>query len=172
MPPLLARQRSHQIQLDALGVRMFRQAEALCDPQDVRVDGNSLIFLETRPQDDRCGLTSHPRQLCQILHLLRHFAAMLLQEDVAQSLDVLRFRAVEATCADIRLELDARHADVILRFLVLGIQDRLRHMIDPHVGALRREYGRDEQIERCAEREERPLRRVALAERLQNSRRR
>ncbi|TSC79254.1 MAG: DNA polymerase III domain [Candidatus Peregrinibacteria bacterium Gr01-1014_25] len=170
MPPLFVRQCIHEIQLDTLGIAPLRQPQTLRDPQNVGVDGDAFVLMETGPENDRRGFPPDTRERRQLLHRPRHLASVLLQQDMAEFLDVLRFRPVEAAGADIGLERGAAHANVILRFPILGIQDRLGHKIHPNVGALRGEHRRDEQIQRRAECQKRPRGLVALAQRAEGGR--
>ena len=82
----------------------------------------------------------------------RHLAVELLEQHPHRPAQRLRLLAVEAGREDVALELLLRHGEVVLGLAVL-LEQRLGDAVDVHVGRLRREHHRDEQLERAAEAE-------------------
>ena len=95
-------------------------------------------------------LARHAGEPHQLLDRARHLAPELLQQRRHRPAQRARLLPEEARGVDVALELLGRHGQVVLRPPVLAKQP-LRHAVDVHVGRLRREHHRHEQLERVAE---------------------
>ena len=80
----------------------------------------------------------------------RHLAVVVLEQHRHRPAQRLRLLAEEAGRADVVLELLRRDGEVVLRRAVL-LEQPLGDAVDVHVGRLRREHHRDEQLQVVAE---------------------
>ena len=122
----------------------------LRDPGDVRIDDHADGDSVGRAQDDVGRLPPHARQLHETVHILRHFAVVLLQQGLAAFADALRFVAKEAGALNVPLQFRLAGLGVIGRGSVLA-KERLRDLIDANVGALGRKNRGHQQFQRRAE---------------------
>ena len=115
------------------------------------VDDDALRAPELGGDDVRrlAGDTRKPRQL---LERARDHAVELLEQHAHRPADRLGLLPVEARREDVPLELLLRNRQVVLRPVVL-LEQRRGDAVHVHVGRLRGEHHRDEELERGAERE-------------------
>ena len=133
------------------GILLPREPEPLREAPHVRVDDDPLRLAELGG-DDVARLARDARQPDQLFEAPRHLAVELLEQHPHRPAQRLRLLAVEAGREDVALELLLRHGEVVLGLAVL-LEQRLGDAVDVHVGRLRREHHRDEQLERAAEAE-------------------
>ena len=114
------------------------------------VDDDAFVQAEGVAEDDVRGLPADARELHELGHRARHLAAVALDEGAAEALERLRLVAEEAGGLDERLELFASGICRVVRGGRAGREERRRHHVDAHVGALRREDRRDQELERVA----------------------
>ena len=111
----------------------------------MRVDDHPLR-VAALGRDDVRRLARDPRQPEQILEPLRHLAVELLDQQRHRAAQRPRLLPVEAGREDVLLELGLRHREVVLGPAVL-LEQRRGDPVDVHVGRLRRQHHRDEQLE-------------------------
>ena len=133
------------------GSSFRRQAEALREPAHVRVDDDSLRVAELG-RDDVRGLARNSGQPHELIEPPRNLAVEVLDEHAHRSADRLRLLAKEPGRVDVSLELLDGDGEVVLRLPVL-LEERRRHLVDVHVGRLRGEHHRDDELEVRAEAE-------------------
>jgi hypothetical protein len=75
---------------------------------------------------------------------------VFLDQDLCHGADVLRLGAVKADALQVMFEPGGIDLRIIARGLVF-LEHVRRDLVDLHVGALRREHGRDQQLERIGE---------------------
>jgi len=75
----------HQVALDLIRVSLCAQAKTLRKSSHVGIDGNALGFSEGRGQNDVGRLAGHARQLDQLVHGIRHPAAILRYQLIGQA---------------------------------------------------------------------------------------
>ena len=100
---------------------------------------------ERVPEHHVGRLASDARQCDERLHRARHLAAMGLDDFGRHAQERARLRTKEPGRLDLRLELAGRRARERVRVRVAA-EERGRDLVDPLVGALRREDRRDEQL--------------------------
>ena len=135
----------HQLQLHRQRVLARRQAGAVADAEDVRVDRHRRLA-ERHIEHHVGGLAAHAGQGLQRLARARHLAAMLLDEDAAGLDQVLRLGAEQADGADLfgdRIEPEGQH---LLR-AVGGREEPARGLVHAHVGGLCRQQHGGQQLE-------------------------
>jgi hypothetical protein len=103
-------------------------------------------FAEGRVQHHVGGLAAHARQGFQRLALARHFAAVLVHQDLAGGDDVLGLVVVQADGRDIGLQLVHAEVEDGLRRVRHRVQPA-RGLVDADVGRLGRQQHRDQQFE-------------------------
>jgi hypothetical protein len=111
----------------------------------MRVDDDPLRIAELRGDHVR-SLAGYAGQAHEVVELAGHAAVELLEQHCHRRAQRPRLLAVEAGRVDVALELLRRDGQIILRPLVL-LEQPLGDAIDVHVGRLRREHHRDEQLE-------------------------
>ena len=144
--PVLTRDEAHEVALDLDGALLSRQPKTLRETADVRVDDDPLWSAELGRHDIR-GLARDAGQANELLERARNLAAVLLDQHLHRPTQRLRLLAEESGCVDVALELLGRHGEVVLRPAVLLEQHR-RDTVDVHVGRLRRQHHRDEELQR------------------------
>jgi len=149
--PVGARHDPRQVALDLHGIVLLCQTEPLREPAHVRVHDDPLRVPELGG-DDVCGLAGDARKADELLEPPRHLTAELLEQDSHRTANSLRLLAEEAGLEDVALELLLRHGEVVLRPPVLA-KERAGDAIHVHVGRLRRQHRRHEQLEVRAETE-------------------
>ena len=108
--PALGGHERHELLLDLDRVVALRDAQAVRDPQDVRVDGDALRDVVRVAQHDVRGLAADAGELHERGQLAWDFAAVLVGEGARAAHQALRLRAEEAGRADDALQLRrARH---------------------------------------------------------------
>jgi len=147
--PVLARDEALQVTLDLDGVFLAREAEALREPPDVRVDDDALSVAELG-RDDVRRLARHSREPGQLGERPRDLAVELLDQHLHRAADGLRLLSKEAGGTDVVLELLDRDREVVLGAPVLA-EERLRDAVHVHVGRLRGEHHGHEELEVGAE---------------------
>ena len=149
--PVRARHDALEVALDLHRIVVSRQPEPLREPAHVRVDDDALRVPELGGDDVR-GLARDAGKPHEILEPSRHLAVELLEEHAHRPADRLRLLPEEAGRVDVALELLDRHGEVVLGPAVLR-EERRRDPVDVHVGRLRGEHHRDEQLEVAPEAE-------------------
>ena len=147
--PALRRHRRAQLLLDDDRIVRLGDADAVRDAQHVTVDrqpGNA----EGVAEHDVGGLASHSRQLDQLLHRLRHFAAVIRDQRLRHAEERFRLGAEESGRVNLRLELRRCGPGERARVGVALEQCR-RHRVDERVGGLRGQDRRRQQLERRRE---------------------
>ena len=145
--PPLARHEALQGEFDFLRRLLFRQTEPRGQTRDVRVHDDAVIEAEGVPQNDICRLAAHAGERDEFRHLVRDCAAVFFDERTTGRLNVLRLVPVKADAPDVGHELVGIPLRVVRRRAVLLEQFR-RDEVDLFVGALRRQNGGDEQLQR------------------------
>src|SRR5690242_6554970 len=133
-PPVLARHEPDQVALDLDRVLLSRQAQALGEPADVRVDDDPLRAAELGGDDVR-SFPRHPGKPHELVEPARHLSVELLEQHLHRSAQRLRLLAVEAGREDVALELLRRDGEVVLGPAVLDEQ-LLCDSVDVHVRRL------------------------------------
>jgi hypothetical protein len=136
-----------EILLDADGVGEFREAEALGETADMRIDDDAFIFIEGVSEDNIRGFASSSGECGEGFKGGWHFAAMLGNEGGTHGAEVFRFVAIETGGADEGLEVLLRNGGVI-GCGAATLEEVLGDEVDALVGALRGEDGGDEELER------------------------
>src|SRR5581483_2263723 len=147
--PVLARHEPDEVALDLHGILLPREREPLREPADVGVDDDSLRGAALG-RDDVGGLPRHARELQELVERLRHLAVVVLEQPLHRPAQRLRLLAIEPGRVDVALELLDRHREVVLRPAVLP-EEVLGDAVDVHVGGLRREQHRHEELQRVLE---------------------
>ncbi len=149
--PVLAWNELDQVALDLHRILFLREAQPLRETADVRVDDDALGMPELCRHDVR-RLPRDARELDELVERRRHLAVEIVDEHPHRPAQRLRLLPVEARREDVALELFLRHGEVVLGCVVL-LEERRGHPVHVHVGGLRRQHHRDEQLERARERE-------------------
>ena len=123
-----------------------RKAGAVADPKDVGVNREGLLA-KGRVENDVRGLAADPGQRLQLLARARHFAAMPVDQPLAECDDVPRLGVEQADRLDRVAQRAFAEIHHLLRFLDARKQ-RTASDIDARVGRLRRKHHRDEQLVR------------------------
>jgi len=144
--PLLARNEFCHVVLHAPRRCSEREAEAVRDAEDVRVDSKRR-FLERDRHHDVCGLPADTGERLERLSFARHRTTMLSDKAARGIDDVFRLHAIEAARLDDLLDIRLIGKGKRLRIGVAGEERRGREVY-PCVRALRRENDRDQQLER------------------------
>jgi len=147
--PARFRHGARQLLLDQHRIVAFRDPDAVRHAQHVAVDRQPWNA-ERVPQDHVGGLASDARQLDERVHRRGHVAAVLLHERLRHADQGLCLGAVEAGGVNQRLEVGGRRLRERARVAVFPEQRR-RHHVHAHVGRLRRQDRRREQLERRPE---------------------
>ena len=134
-----------EVLLDLDRVARVAQPEALAQPCHVGVDRQPRKAEGHREHDIR-GLATDPRQGGQLIHRPGQLTGMTHHDRLGGTEDVRCLRAEEACGPDQGLELVTIGGGEIARCGITLEQQR-HHDVDPLVGALGREDGRDEQLE-------------------------
>ena len=143
--PVRARNELDEIALDLHRILLAREPEPLGQSPDVRVDDDPLRVPELG-RDDVRRLPRDAGEPQQLGDRPWHLAVELLEQHPHRAVDRLRLLTEEPGLVDVALELLARRREVVLRPLVLR-KERGRDLVDVHVGRLRREHHRDEELE-------------------------
>src|SRR5215204_2389238 len=89
--PLFARNHFHKDGLDLDRIVRAHETKALGEARHVGIDDNALVDVKGVTEDNVRRFSSHPCQCGQLLHRLRHIAAVMLDECPATALKALRF---------------------------------------------------------------------------------
>jgi hypothetical protein len=128
-----------------------REAGAVGDPEDVRVDRDRRLP-ERGVEHDVRRLATHARQALQGLARFGHPPAVLALDDRGRGDQVLRLAAVEPDGAHVgNQSVDAECGNRGGR--VRDPEQLLRGLVDTLVGGLRGQHDRDQQFERAREAE-------------------
>ena len=149
--PVLARHQLHEVALDLHRIFLLRQPEPLRQPSDVRVDDDPLRAAELRRHDVR-RLARDARQANELVEPARDLAVELLEQHPHRPAEGLRLLPVEAGREDVPLELLLGDGEVVLGPPVF-LEELRGHTVHVHVGRLRRQHHRHQQLERVGERE-------------------
>src|ERR1017187_3370028 len=148
--PAVPRNDAVEVPLSFHRVRLARPAETAREAPDMRVHDDSVGRSPDVPEDDVRGLASDAGQGVKGLHRSRDLAAVLLDERLRHAAQGLRLRVEKARRTDDVLEGAGRR-----RRERGGVgeapEDLGSHLIHARVRALRREDGRDEELERTPE---------------------
>lgn len=149
LDPVVVGEQSAQILLHLLGIVVLRQPEASREAMDMCIDHKSGADAEPRPEDDVRRFPSDAWEHQEFFHRARHSSPEPLDQQRARAADILGFCVEEAGGADDGFEVTgaALHDGLRGRH---GCEERGSDLIDPFIGALRREDRRDQQLERSA----------------------
>jgi len=144
--PHVARQKRAQVDLHLVRIALPREAQAVGQPPDVRIDrkGGSTPQMDA---DDAGAFSADPGKGLQLGPCHRHPPAVLADERSCHRDDALRLAAVEAARLDVPLQLSARGARIGLRRGVAS-KKGWRHHVDPAIGALGRKDDRYQELKR------------------------
>ena len=134
-----------QLQLDLERVLARREAGAVRDAEDVRVDRHRGLA-ESDVEHDVGGLAADAGQCFERHAVAGHPAAVPRDQQAAGFEQVLRLGAVEADRADVRGEAVLAEREHLGRRVGDGEQPP-RRLVDADIGRLRREQHRSEQLE-------------------------
>lgn len=146
--PLRREQGSTEHALDPDWLGRPRQPESAAEPHHVRVD-RQAGEPERDAAHDVGRLATDAGEALEILERLRDLAAKPLAENGGEPDQVLGLRAKEASCIDELLELFSRGGRECCRRREAS-EERGRHLVHTHVGALGGQHGRDDELERVA----------------------
>ena len=149
--PFLFRNQLHQIAFDLHRVGFNRQSHAPAETADVRINGNAG-HAEGVAQNDVRGLKTDAGQRRQFLHRGGHLSTMFGDELLTTELDTASFVAEEAGRLNKAFQLGAVGVGKSRGVGIAREQSR-RHQIDAGVGALGRQDGGNEQLQRTVENE-------------------
>ena len=129
--------------LDGLGCLSFGKACAVSDAEDVRIDRKCLCA-KSDVEDDIGSLTADAGKRLEQVAIRRHFAAMLVDEDLRQRDDVLCFVIEKANRFDVVAHGFQPKIKHRLRIIGNGEQ-RPRRFVHADISRLRRQNDCDEQ---------------------------
>jgi len=147
--PVALGQKLHQLELDLDRIGLLRPPEALRQAPHVRVDRDAR-GREGAPEDHIGRLPPGARDRDELLQRLRHRSVEGRDDAPGAFLDALRLVPAEAGRPHDRFDRVPRRRGERRRVRIAREEQR-RHLIDARVGALRREHGRDVELERIAE---------------------
>jgi len=137
-----------EVFLDFDRVGVFGQPEAFAQARDVGIDDDTRFDAVGVPKDDVGGFTSDAGEVGEGVEIYRNFAIMFPDEGFRGGNEVLGLVAEEAGGADevfdILLLCGGKRSGVRVFF-----EERGRHHVDAHVGALRGQNGGNEELERA-----------------------
>ncbi|HEY9179443.1 MAG TPA: hypothetical protein VIO32_01910 [Candidatus Baltobacteraceae bacterium] len=146
VPPFFARDDRLQVALDVARRLAQRESEPVSHAKDVRVDGDLGFFKRHRHNHAR-RFSADAGQRFQLLAFARHLASVFFDQFLGTVDDVPRLRPEKAARLDDALDVLLPGLGKFFGGRIFSEQDRRRH-IHARVGALRREYHRDDQFER------------------------
>ena len=161
-PPAFAHE-GVQVLFDANGVDLPGEPQTARDPGDVRVDHEALVLAERVAENDVCRLASDPGQGDELFHRFGHSSPVLRGDRRAGAAQAPRLGVEEAGLPDVPLERPGGRAGVVGGRPVFA-EERRRDLVDADVGALRREHGCDEKLERTRVVERAPRVRIGARE--------
>ena len=147
--PVASREQRGHRGLDLVRVGLRGPAESAGEPAEVRVDGDAGDA-EGVAEHDVGGLAPDARQRDQVLEPAGHLTVVALDQRLAQPDQRVGLGPEEPGGLDHRLELGAVGGGVVGGGAVRREQRRRDH-VDPGVGALGGQDGRDQQLERRGE---------------------
>src|SRR6266508_2507125 len=147
--PLVDGDQPHQVLLDLDGVVVPGQPQPAGEPPDVGVDHHALVAGEEGAEHHVGGLAADPWQLHQLVHGPGYLAVVVLEQVPGGALDRLGLVAEEAGRAEEKLQLLAVGAGQVGDRRVAAEQLH-GHLVDDHIGRLRRQDGRHQQLPRRA----------------------
>jgi len=113
-----------------------RETGSVGDPEDMRVDGESLLT-ERGVENDVRGFAPDAGKRLQLIACARHLGAMLVDQCMAQSDDVLGLGVEQADGLDRRTQRIFAEVDHLLRRLD-ACEQRPRRNVDAGIGCLGR----------------------------------
>ncbi len=147
--PVLAREERHKVGLNAIGISLFGPAEAARESAHMRVHGNARCA-ERIAEHNVGGLATDPRQGDQILKPIGHLPAKVIAQGLRKTLNAGGLGAVEPRGLDERLKFFTIGARV-RRGVGVALEQCGGHLIHSAIGALRRQHGGHQQLQRCSE---------------------
>jgi hypothetical protein len=148
--PIVLRDKFHQHRFDFFRINLAREAEAHRKPRDVRVDDHADILPKGIAENDVGGFATDAGKGDERVHGLGHFTGMLIDEKAAAGADIFRLGAIKADGTEVVLERGGIGFGVVARRRVF-LEERGCDFVDLHVGTLRGEDGRDQELERIRE---------------------
>jgi hypothetical protein len=144
VPPKRLRDDLLQLRFDFVDGLARREAGSVGDPEDMRVDGESLLA-ERSVQNDVRGLAPDAGKRLQLVARARDLRSMLVDQCLAQRDDVLCLGVEQADRLDRLTQGNFAEIDHLLRCLDAGEQ-RSHRDVDAGVGCLGRKHDGDEQL--------------------------
>jgi hypothetical protein len=144
--PHLLRQGGAKLLLDFHGVVAFCDADPIGDAQHMAVDGKARHPQRMAEHDVR-RFSADAGQLRQQLHVRGHFTTVVSDEALRGSDECFPFLIEKSRRPDEWFEIGRRRVGECTRIGVL-LEERGRHHVHAHVGRLRGEDGRHQQLER------------------------
>ena len=125
----------------------WRVSPSRCESRRTCVSTTIALRVAELGGDDVRRLARDAGKPQQLVERPRHLAVVLLDQHPHRPAQRLRLLPEEPGREDVALELLHRHGEVVLGSPVL-LEQVLGDAVDVHVGRLRREHHRDEQLER------------------------
>src|SRR5208337_688446 len=161
--PLIARTYLHQILLDLSRIAVSRQLQTTRDALYVRIHHNTIGNLEPCSQNYIGGFACYPGYLQQLVHTAGDLTAEVAQYLARRADNRLRLIAKESSRANVRFKLLGLERGEGFDSRILGEDYGCDH-VDPHICALRRKYGRYQQLPRAIVVQRARCRRIAPIE--------
>ena len=134
-----------EFRFNLLGRLSLREAGAVADAQDMRVDCESLLT-EPAVEHDISRLAAHARQADEVLARVGNLAGVFVDQQLTERDHVLRLRIEQADGLDVILQPVFAQRQHLLRRLDLPEQ-RARGLVHADVGCLRRQrHGHDQLV--------------------------
>ena len=139
-----------KVLFDPDGVGFASKAEPLGNARDVRIDDEPLVLAESVAENDVGRLAPNAGECNESFHGVGDATAALGGQRGARPSQAAGLGVEESGLADVVLELARRRPRVVRRGPVFP-EEFGGDLVDPDVGALRGEDGRDEELERARE---------------------
>ena len=152
-PPVLSRQRAHEVLGNFVRILLPRESKPLCQTQHMRIHRDVRILPEDDRENDRGGFPSDAGEQCEFFHRPGHLPAMLREENTTELLNIFRLHSECPAGVHVSLKLASGHSQIVLRRAIF-FEERRTDLIHPLIGALGGEERDDEEVERGTEVEE------------------
>ena len=149
-----------ELRFDLVDCFSWSETRAIADPEDVSIDGEGLLA-KCSVQDDVRGLAANAGERLELVSRPGNFAAVVVDQRLAEQDDVLRLGIEQADRLDRVAERFFAELNHLLRSLDV-LEQWLRRDVDAGVRRLGGQDDRDEQLVRISGLELRRWRRVRL----------